>query len=267
MTDEKFTELVNLYFDKEISEEDLEWLKSKIAACPDRKRAFAERCRLHQAMRMALKPVRSRSRSRSGRSSSRSRRSPSSRSRSKSRSATGATRISRFDESFSTSSAGLLPRWILGAGMAASLALGFILLTPVFRNTTAPSAQPALVGVNEKDLVAEDPLHSLGRSELRRYAAARQKDSAKYHASLVAQMRLMGLRPELTPQDKQLREVGIAAHYEPKHTVSQAELFQRLQAQKVIPEPKLLHIQEMDSSPGPSWSGGFEALPARFGEF
>jgi hypothetical protein len=263
MTDKKFTELVNLYFDKEISAADLAWLKSEIAACPDRKRVFAERCRLHRAMRLALKPVRSRSR----RTSSRSKRSSSSRSRSKSRAMTSTTTISRYDESFSRSSAGLFPRWTLGVGLAASLAIGWTLLTPVFRDTIDASAQPALVGVDAEDLLPEDPLDSLGKSELRRYAAAQQQERARYHASLVAQMRLMGLRPELTPQDKQLREVGVTAHYEPKHVVRQAELFQRLQAQQLIPEPRLLQLQEMDSSSGPSWSGAFEVVPARFGEF
>lgn len=261
MTEEKFTELVNLYFDREISAKDLKWLKSEIAVCPDRKRAFAERCRLHQAMRMALKPERSR------RTSSRSRRASSGRSRSNSRSSYRANRVSRYDEPFSAPSAGSFPRWTLVAGMAASLVIGFMLLPPVFRNTTDRSAQPALVGVSAEDLVQRDPLENIGKSELRRYASVQQQRQAQYHASLAAQMRLMGLRPELTPQDKQLREVRHAAHYQPKQTISQAELFQRLQAQRTIPEPKLLRFDDMDNSFESSWSGGFEVSPARFGGF
>lgn len=273
MTDKKFTELVNLYFDREISAEELEWLKSEIAACPERKRAFAERCRLDKAMRLALKPQRARrarsghaGRSAAGRGRSSSSSSSSRRSRSKSRAGAGPTQYSRFEASARSinGGGGALPRWVLGSGVAASLALGFLLLTPVFRDTVAPGALPALVGIEEEELQEDDPLDSLGRSGLRRYAAAQQQAEAKYHASLVAQMRLMGLRPELTPEDKELREVGLPAYYEPKHQVSQAELFQRIQAQKVMPEPALLRLNEGKPGPAPAWSGAFEVSPVRF---
>lgn len=255
MTEEKFTELVNLYFDKEISVDDLRELKAEIAACPDRKQTFAERCRLHQAMRLALKP-----------SHKRSRRTASRRSGSRSRAAHGANRLSRTAVS-SRSSSGRgnpLPRWLLGSGMAASLALGFLLLAPVFRDTVTPGAQPALVGVEQEEL--QDPLASLAKSDLRRYAAVQQQSEVKSHSSLVAQMRLMGLRPEFTPEDKQLREVGLPAHYEPKHQVSQAELFQQIQAQQAIPEPSLLRLQEPELPLPASWPEAFQTAPVRFGE-
>lgn len=255
MTDEKFTELVNLYFDKEISVEDLKELKAEVAACPDRKQAFAECCRLHQAMRLALKPPHKRSR-----------RTASRRTASRSRVAFGAHRLSHAELRHRRLSerGNPLPRWLLGSGMAASLALGFLLLAPVFRDTIAPGAQPALVGVDQEEL--QGPFASLGRSDLRRYAAVQQQSQVKSHASLVAQMRLMGLRPEFTPEDKQLREVGLPAHYEPKHQVSQAELFQRIQAQKAIPEPSLLRLQEAEQHLPLSWPEAFQAAPVRFGE-
>lgn len=254
MTDEKFTELVNLYFDKEISAEGLRRLTAEIAACPERKRAFAERCRLDKAMRLALAPRRQGSRR------------TSSRRRFRSRSASAATRLSHVEASARSSSGrgASLPRWVLGSGMAASLVIAAILLTPVFRDTVAPGAQPALVGLDQEEL--QDPLASLGNSELRRYAAAQQQAGVQYHASLVAQMRLMGLRPELTPQDKELREVGLPAHYEPKHEVSQAELFQRIQAQKAIPAPSLFRYQEADQHLMPNWPETFQAAPVRFEE-
>lgn len=254
MTDEKFTELVNLYFDKEISAESLRQLKAEIAACPERKRAFAERCRLDKAMRLALAPR--------GQGSRRT----STRRRFRSRSASAATRRPHFEASARSSSGRgtSLPRWVLGSGMAASLVIGAILLTPVFRDTVVPGAQPALVGVDQEEL--QDPLASLSNPDLRRYAAAQQQAGAQYHASLVAQMRLMGLRPELTPQDKELREVGLTAHYQPKHEVSQAELFQRIQAQKAIPEPSLLRLQEAEHYLLPNWPEAFQAAPVRFEE-
>lgn len=258
MTDEKFTELVNLYFDKEISAEGLRQLKAEIAACPERKRAFAERCRLDKAMRLALAPR--------GQGSRRI----SSRRRFRSRSASAAIHFSQGRASTRGSSGRgpSLPRWVLGSGMAASLVVAAMLLTPVFRDTVAPGAQPALVGIEREEL--QDPLASLGNSGFRRYAAAQEQAEGQYHASLVAQMRLMGLRPELTPQDKELQEVGLPAHYEPKHEVSQAELFQRIQAQRAIPEPSLLRDQEAEPQlmphSMPHWPEAFQAAPARFEE-
>ena len=56
MTEEKFTELVNLYLDKEISERGLAQLKCELAANVEHKDEFAEHCRMHQAMCMALNP-------------------------------------------------------------------------------------------------------------------------------------------------------------------------------------------------------------------
>ncbi len=265
MNDEEFTELVNLYFDREISARDLERLKSEIAARSDRKRAFAERRRLDEAMRMALRPDYPRSR-RSSSPSRRSRRSSANRRRSNSRDVAGSTRISRYDESFSAPGASVFPRWLLASGVVASLLMAFTLLQPVFRDTIDPRAQPKLVGASASELKESDPLADLDQAELRRFATARQQREAAIHASLAAQMRLMGLRPELTPADKQLREVGMAAHYRPGQNISQAELLQRLRAQTAIPEPQLLRIPQMDHSVGAAWSGGFGAAPARFGE-
>jgi hypothetical protein len=246
MTDDRFTELVNLYFDKEISADDLERLKSEIAARPDRKRAFAERCRLHKAMRMALKPEKAQPRS----SETRRR-----------------VKTSQLERSMRSPDVARLPRWTLASGLAASVVIGMMLLPPVFRDTTDPGAQPAFVGVNERDLIGENPLEALGRSELRRYEVLQQRREAKRHASLVAQMRLMGLRPEMTPEDKDLREVSLAAAYQPREHVSQAELFQRIQGLKAIPEPQLLRVDEAELSTEPAWSDipeptfvGFEKL-------
>lgn len=257
MTDEKFTELVNLYFDEEISASQFKELKSEIRVCPERKRAFAERCRLHKAMRMALRPEKSRrSRRSSARSGSR-RRSSSTRARSSSRSSGSSAGMSRYEQAARTADVAQFPRWILASGLAASVLIGLLLLPPVFRDTTDPRAQPELVGISEKDL-EEDPLANLGRSDLRRYAELQQRGEARRHASLIAQMRLMGLRPELTPENKELREVSLAAAYEPQQRVSQAELFQRIQAMKTMPEPQLLRYEQSAGASEPSWSGAVE---------
>ena len=54
MNESKFEELVNLYFDREISGVELECLKKELAARADRRREFQLRYRLHQATCSAL---------------------------------------------------------------------------------------------------------------------------------------------------------------------------------------------------------------------
>lgn len=54
MNESKFEELVNLYFDREISDVELECLKKELAARAGRRREFQLRYRLHQATCSAL---------------------------------------------------------------------------------------------------------------------------------------------------------------------------------------------------------------------
>lgn len=56
MNESKFEELVNLYFDQEISAAELECLKKELATKVDRRREFQSRYRLHQATCSALSP-------------------------------------------------------------------------------------------------------------------------------------------------------------------------------------------------------------------
>lgn len=119
-------------------------------------------------------------------------------------------------------------------------------------------SQPELVGVTKGELDKEDPLASLGRSELRRFALVQEQREAEYHASFISQMRLMGLRPEMTPKDKQLQEVDVAAVYKPTRRVNQAELFQRIQGMKAMPDSKLLRIEDSDASAALLLEGTFE---------
>ena len=54
MNESKFKELVNLYFDREISAAELECLKQELATRADRRREFQARYRLHRAICTAL---------------------------------------------------------------------------------------------------------------------------------------------------------------------------------------------------------------------
>ena len=240
MTDERFSELVDLYLDKEISADELKLLKAELASNPNRMRAFSERCRLHQAMRLALDPERSNYLHFSCSEGS------------------DAGRRLRKPE------VALFTRWVLGSGVAASVLVALILLPAVMRDTTDASAQRDLVVVADTELPQSDPLDMIGKSELRRFANTQQQRAVETHASLVSQMRLLGLRPELTPRDKDLREVSLATVQEVERSVSQAELFQRLQGLRAIPEQELLRLDEVPAAPV-SWPGNFQSSLVSFG--
>lgn len=255
MTEEKFTELVNLYLDKEISDSGLVELKAELTASAERKAEFRERCRLHQAMRLAMDPQARKRRGSSLRSrTSTSRRTGVRRSgRASSRVATS-TRIDSYEETHVT-----FPRWILGSGMAACLILGFVLLLPVFRDTTSVASQPALEGIEADELVEEDLLDSIGRAELRRFASIQEKQTVNRRASLAAQLRLMGLRPEHTPEEKELRSVSVAATQLAAPSRSNADLLDEVQKISPMPRPRILRSDSMAGEPASRWPGGFKS--------
>lgn len=264
MTEEKFTELVNLYLDKEISQTELSDLKAELARNSKRKEEFAERCRLHQAMRMALDPEsakRGRSRERS-RSSGRSSQRHSSRSRPGSRSQ-GLRPVelnTRVDERVDVVHQGAgIPRWILGSGLAASLLVGFFFVPMAFQDKSGEVA-----GVDAEELVEADPLDEIGRRELLRFASIQEQRSVNRRASLAAKFRLMDLQPELTPREKRLRTVSLAA-LEPKSSQpSQAELLEKMKNFSPIPKPRILSHDSGMMDNTPEWPAGFQTSLATF---
>jgi hypothetical protein len=104
-------------------------------------------------------------------------------------------------------------------------------------------------------LSPEEEVIPLQKSELRRYASVREHRQANPRASLVSQMRLMGLRPEHTPKDKQLERIDLAAIYKPVQQVNQAELFRSIQALKAMPQPKFIQLNGADDSS--AWSNSW----------
>lgn len=221
MTEGKFTELVNLYLDKEISERGLAELKAELAQNAVRKSEFRQRCQLHQAMRMALNP----------------------------------------DAHTAT-----FPRWVmdLGTGLAACFALGFALFLPVFRDTAHVPSPSALNGVGGENLVEADPLDQIGRSELRRFATIQEQRSANQRASIAARLRLMGLRPELTPEAKQLRSVSMASIQLPISQRNHAEMLREMQEMTPIPAPQILRAESLQPVPAVGWPSGFQSSLASF---
>ena len=270
MTEENFTELVNLYLDKEITECGLAQLKCELATNVERKDEFAEHCRMHQAMRIALNPRSSKRRFKFWRNGS------SSSSRSSRLSERGLRTFSNMSpqaESFSTRKTNInhsahdvttFSRWVMGTGLAASLALGFALLMPVFRDTSAESSQTVLKDMEAEVLVEADLLDRIGHRELRRFANLQSQREANQRASLAAQFRLMGLSPELTLEKKQLRSISTAASQHPEVVRDHAELLAEVQKISAMPPPQILRVESMQSEPTAPWSGGFKSSLASF---
>ena len=239
MTEDKFTELVNLYLDKEISEYGLAQLKSELAANAERKDDFAGRCRMHQAMRMALN-------SQSPRRSYKFWR-------------YGSNSLSPSSHKVTT-----FPRWIMNTGFAAILALSFAPLMPVFRDTPAVSLQPTLKGVEVEDLLEVDMLNSIGFQEIRQFVNMQAQRKDNQQASLATQLRLLGLSPELTPMKKQLRFFSEAAAQRPDVVRDHTEFLAEVQKISVMPPPQILRVESMQSEPSAPWPRGFQSSLASF---
>jgi hypothetical protein len=122
MNEAKFTELVNLYFDREISSGEVELLREALAASPDRKREFEARYRLHQAMRMAVAPE--------------------------------AQEVAQFRELIAekTTRASRLTAWVLGSGVAACVTFGVVLFRPVLQESSSLATAEELTEVARSDM-------------------------------------------------------------------------------------------------------------------
>jgi hypothetical protein len=239
MTEDKFTELVNLYLDKEISECGLAQLKSELAANAERKDDFDESCRMHLAMRIALNPQSPKRSYEFWRNESNS--------------------LSPCSHKVIT-----FPRWIMGIGFAVILALSFVLVMPVFRETPAVSSQTIIKGVEVKDLFGVDLLDRIGHQEIQRFANVQAQRKANQQASLATQLPLLGLSSELTPKKKQLRFISAAAALRPKVVHDHVELLAEVQKMSAMPPPQILRVESMQSEPSAPGSGGFQSSLASF---
>ncbi|MGJ8641368.1 MAG: hypothetical protein ACSHYA_18405 [Opitutaceae bacterium] len=263
MIDEKFSELVNLYLDKEISSEDLEILKAELESNSARKAEFQDRCRLHQAMRLAMgapqsassEPRRVRSKP-SGRSRASS--SPSSR-RSSRKEFSGAASL-KLDESSQGSN---FPRWIPALGLAACFAIGGLFLYPVFTDTIHVSQQP-LEGISEAEIKAiQDPMSVVEDSDLKRFVI-NQRRVVRRNSSLAAELRLLGLHPEvMDAEEVELREVSLASTQPRDLTRRRIVLFNQLKEYTPLPEPAILETAEPKSRSS-QWPSGFQVSLASF---
>ena len=228
MTEERFTELVNLYLDKEIPDEELELLKIELVNDASRQELFEERVRLEKAMRMAFGCSFEEDLDHSGVLPSR-------------------VRHSRTLLSF--------PRWSIGSGIAASFLVAAVLLPQAFQSSPTRAQELASSG--------RDPLDSLRKSEYERFASARE-ETFHSHASLASHMRLLGLRPEHTPQDKELQVIQLSDYQPDTDNRSRADLLLELQELRAFPEVPVLYEDRASRSPGSSFGNGFSASLVRY---
>lgn len=274
MTEEKFSELVNLYLDKEISTEDLASLKAELSYNAERKVEFQERCRLNQAMRLAMGGA-SRSsytRKSSGSSSRRKSAAPTSRRSGTSMRSRAASSTSRRLSQSANSSSKIVdtppvvhfPRWIQGVGLAACLAIGGMMLYPVFTDTTHVSKQ-TLEGIDEGELKeAADPLDLVNRSDLKRFATNHQRVPRRRTASLAAELRLLGLHPEVMEQGATLSEISITSIQPRDVSRRRVILLNQMKEYSPIPKARILATAEPMAKRSKTWPAGFQTTLARF---
>lgn len=234
MTEERFTELVNLYLDQEISECSLRELECELATNPERKSEFRARCQLHQAMRLVLDPD-----------------------------APVANNGDRRSDQTPSKSVPFV-RWFLGTGLAASFAVGIVLMVPELRNEAAAGSQSRMGRAAGGEFSEGDPLDSVGRVEFRRYATVRAERSSNWRASLAAELRLLGLRPEVAPREKELRRIDLAAVQVADSERDPVRLLEEIQRIEAVPTPRILRIEAEPMEPASRWPSGFQSSLASF---
>ena len=122
MKESKFTELVNLYFDREISSVEIELLREELAVCPARKTELESRYQLHRAMCVAVAPE--------------------------------ALKVAEFRvlAAKKTARASRLMAWLLGCGIAASVGAAFVLLNPVIREASSVASAEEQTEILQTDM-------------------------------------------------------------------------------------------------------------------
>lgn len=225
MTDEKFTELVNLYFDNEISSVDFAGLQKELSLNPARKREFEERHQLHQAMRAALNP-------------------------------------GKFElASEASQSRSGLPRWLFASGLAACASFGLLLLVLALSNSGVWTA-----GSTGVEVVTEEELLEFGAAEMERYTAI-QREASRRRGSLTAQLRLLGLKPEMTPPVRELQGVDLASlKTQDDLRTRQAALLNQQKVHSTMAQPQLFEAlnRPVPAEQTSRWPSGFGASLASF---
>jgi hypothetical protein len=231
MKEAKFTELVNLYFDREISSVEIELLREELAVCPARKAELESRFQLHRAMCIAVAPE--------------------------------ALKVAEFRvlAAKKTSQASRLTAWLLGCGIAASVGAAFVLLNPVIREASSVASAEEHTEMLQTEML---------QSDMKRFAAT-QGTADSRRGSLASQLRLMGLTPALAPLEPQLSTVDVEALLQREaRRQHQIDRINQYQAYSVMPEQPLFEPlpqsdwESQPQQPQQPWSAGFQSSLASF---
>ncbi|MGJ8654698.1 MAG: hypothetical protein ACSHX8_15670 [Opitutaceae bacterium] len=229
MINREFSELVNLYLDKEISNADLALLKTELSSNPDRKVELKELCRMHHAMRIAL---------------------------------------SGGDvEAYENEMAELLlsnartmkyTRWICGTSLAAAIAIVGVLVFPMLSTTLqiAEQSTDELAGL-------EVPMFVIDQSDLSHSGNAHVV-RRRVVIPLAAEMRLLGLHPEVVTEESPLSEVSYASTQPKDVTRRRVVVLNQLREYRPIPEPVILESGSAKPSGSLSWPAGFQTSLASY---
>lgn len=229
MIDRKFSELVNLYLDKEISDADLVLLKTELSDNPDRKVELQEICRMHHAMRIAL-----------------------------SGGDVEAYENEMAELLLSNSRTIKFSRWICGSGLAAAMAVVGVLVFPMLSTTlqVAEQSTDELAGL-------EVPMFVIDQSDLR-HSGNVQVVRRRVVIPLAAEMRLLGLHPEVITEENALSEVSFASTQPKDVTRRRVVLLNQLREYRPIPEPVILESGRAKRSGSLSWPAGFQTSLASY---
>lgn len=174
MTENRFSELVNLYLDGELGAEERAELDFALKNSPECRKEFNARLKLHQAMRQALL-------------------SPEERALEQMALVSAARRMrSRLIKVAS-----------VPAAMAASLVLGFVLGAAFLIHEFESAPNELYTNHSSFDEIGENGLRHTFTTHKRHHGS---------NETLAAHMRLLGLRPELTSDAPALQKVDMAAH-------------------------------------------------------
>lgn len=200
MNDARFTELVNLYFDQEITSGELELLREALADSPTRKCEFEARYRLHQAMQMAVAPQ--------------------------------AREFDQFRELVAkkTTRASRLTVWVLGSGVAACVTFGVVLLRPVLQEPSSVASTEELTDVDRSDMARFAATQA--RTELRRGSLASELRLMGLTPEMApAERELSGVDVEALRQReaRRLDEIDRINQYKAYSAMPEPQLFESLE--------------------------------------
>lgn len=210
MKEPKFTELVNLYFDREISSVEIELLREELAVCPARKAELESRYRLHQAMRIAVAPE--------------------------------ALKVAelRVLTAKKTYQAGRLTAWILGLGIAACVSAAFVLFRPVIREASSVASAEELTEILQSDMKRFAATQDTGGSRRGSLASQlRLMGLTPELAPLKPQLSAVDVEALLQREARRQREIDRINQYQAYSAMPEQRLFQPLpQAARELQPPQ-----------------------------